>query len=361
MFTEKQHLTSISGIELDQYLNNGWYRMGQIIFTCHFLFFEENLYSPIWTRLPLKDYRFRKSLRKLKKSAESRFKVAIKDGKVTAAKEKLYQIYRKGFNGELAPSLMESLQDNSTFNVYNSKSVEVYDGANLIAFSFFDVGATSIASIQGIYHPAYARHSLGFYTMVREIQYGLNRNFEFYYPGYIVPGNERFDYKLRIGKKEEVEFYDLKSRSWKKFIHFSNQNIPVEILGKKLTTLGWELSKENISCQILYYPAYDARIFGQHEERLLESPLFLNLFNNIFHQPKFIAYYDIWKEKFIFCHTIVRDELHDYFEYSDKYDKYSSRHFLDFIAQKSKLIETSNPGEITTMAKSLRTLMKIKK
>ena len=360
MFTERKYLSSISGIELDNYLNHGWYRMGQIIFTCHFLFFENDLYSPIWTRLPLQGYAFRKSLRKLKKNIEQKFRVEIKDGLVDPAKEELYQLYRRNFKGELAPTLLESLQDNSTFNVYNSKSIEVYAGNQLVAFSFFDVGEKSIASIQGIFHPEFARYSLGFYTMIQEIEYGLNRDFHFYYPGYIVPGNDRFDYKLRIGKKEEIEFYNLKTRSWKKFIHFSNKNIPVEVVGKKLTTLGWELSKENIPCQILYYPAYDARIFGNNSERLLESPLFLNIFNNLFEQPKFIAYYDIWKEQYIFCHTIVRDELHYYFEYSNKYDKYGSQHFLDFISQKSRLLETEHPGDIAALAKSLQSLIKMK-
>ena len=30
-------------------------------------------------------------------------------------------------------------------------------------------------------------------------------NIDYYYPGYVVPGYHRFDYKLKIG---EVEFYD---------------------------------------------------------------------------------------------------------------------------------------------------------
>ena len=44
MFTEKHVPDSITGEELDDYLDRGWYRMGQSIFTCHFLFFNDSLY-----------------------------------------------------------------------------------------------------------------------------------------------------------------------------------------------------------------------------------------------------------------------------------------------------------------------------
>ena len=238
MFTEKQFLTSISGIELDRYLDSGWYRMGQIIFTCHFLFFENNLYSPIWIRLPLSGYNFRKSLRKIKRQVEQQFRVEVRPGIIDPFKENVYQKYRHSFRGDLAPTLLESLQDNGPFNIYNSMCVEVFHGKKLVAFSFFDVGEKSLASIQGVYDPAYSDHSLGFYTMLVEIQYGLDHGFVYYYPGYIVPGFSRFDYKLRVGKKEEIEFYDLKSRTWLNFTSFSKENIPVEVLSQKLMAMG---------------------------------------------------------------------------------------------------------------------------
>lgn len=358
MFTEKQFLTSITGVELDHFLNRAWYRLGQLIFTCHFLFFNESLYSPIWIRLPLQNYRLRKSLRKIKRQVENNFRVEIRTGQIDPFKEQLFQKYRQHFKGNLSPTLIESLQDNGSINIYNTMNIEVFHGKKLIAFSFFDIGEKSLASIKGVYDPAYSRYSLGIYTMIREIEYGLDHNFEFYYPGYVVPGFDRFDYKLRIGTKEELEFYYLKSRSWINYSLFSNEHIPVEILTKKLTEMGWEMAANSIQCQLMYYPAYDANIFGYENDRFLESPLFLNIFINHFPSPKFIVFYDIWKEKYVFCNTITIEDLGFYFEYSMQYDSASARHFLDFISKKSKIIETDDLKEIISIAKNVDNLLK---
>ena len=44
---------SLSGEELDRYLAEGWFRMGQTIFTTNFLNFKQKFYSAIWLRIRL--------------------------------------------------------------------------------------------------------------------------------------------------------------------------------------------------------------------------------------------------------------------------------------------------------------------
>jgi arginine-tRNA-protein transferase len=43
MFADKHYPENLNLWELDQYLEKGWYRMGQVIFTTHFLFFGSNV------------------------------------------------------------------------------------------------------------------------------------------------------------------------------------------------------------------------------------------------------------------------------------------------------------------------------
>jgi len=119
MFTEKHFPTSISDEDLDGYLDRAWYRMGQAIFTCHFLFFEENLYSPLWTRLPLEGYVFRKSLRKIINKVHQEFRVVVRPGVIDDEKEQLFQAYRNNFKGMMSPTLKASLLDNSDFNIFS--------------------------------------------------------------------------------------------------------------------------------------------------------------------------------------------------------------------------------------------------
>ncbi|MFQ5485702.1 MAG: GNAT family N-acetyltransferase [Desulfobacterales bacterium] len=332
--------------------------MGQTLFTCHFLFFEDSLYSPIWTRLPLKSYQFRKSLRQIINRVERRFRVEVRSGVLDAEKEGLFQVYKSHFNGMLSASLRHSLLDNTDSNIFGTHEVAVYDGSQLIAFSFFDLGKDSIASIKGVYDPAYARYSLGVYTMLREIAFGIEQGFQYYYPGYIVPGYTRFDYKLRIGKPQEVQFYDLKQGKWLPYDSFSERNIPVTVLTERLMEVGKLLSESGIQCQMLYYPAYEANIFGYDNQRFLESPLFLHCYNNIFPRPRFIVFYDLWKEKFVFCHCMPHEDLTFYLEYSMQYDTNEAKHFLDFLMKKSVIGVSDNADEILDWVKFVSKLIK---
>jgi leucyl-tRNA---protein transferase len=358
MFTEKHFPASLSSEELDVYLERGWYRMGQTIFTCHFLFFEDSLYSPIWTRLPLKGYQFRKTMRRICRNVEDKFRVEVRPGVIDAEKEGLFQVYRNAFKGRLSANLRHSLLDNTDSNIFETHEVAVYNGDRLIAFSFFDLGKDSIASIKGVYHPDYSSYSLGFYTMLREIKFGIEQGFQFYYPGYVVPGFPRFDYKLRVGEPQRVQFYDLKQGKWLAYNTFSEKNVPVTVLTGRLMEIGKLLPENGIQCQMLYYPAYEANIFGYDSQRFLESPLFLNCYSNLFPRPRFIVFYDLWKEKFVFCHCMPHEDLSFYLEYSMQYDTDETKHFLDFLMKKSVISVSEDVQEVLGWVKFVSKLIK---
>ncbi|HFB99628.1 MAG TPA: hypothetical protein ENJ53_02375, partial [Phaeodactylibacter sp.] len=194
---------SLHGEVLDDYLFHGWFRSGQYIYTSKILNFEGLLYSPIRIRLPLRGYHFRKSLRKVWKKNQ-RFQTIYRKATITSEKEILYQKYKSRLDGYVSPSIKSSLLDNHETSIYDTQEVAIYDEGKLIGFSFFDLGKKSMASIMGIFDPKYSRYSLGFYTMLAEIEYGKKNGFHYYYPGYVIPYYPKFDYKLRIG---EVEFY----------------------------------------------------------------------------------------------------------------------------------------------------------
>ncbi len=358
MFTEKHFPNSVTGKELDVYLENAWYRMGLSIFTCHFLFFENSLYSPIWLRLPLDGLVLRKSLQKNLRQNRQRFRTIVRQGVIDEEKEGLYQLYKSNFRGRLSATIQDSILDGQPTNIFDTFEVCVYDGERLVGFSFFDLGNTSLASIKGVYDPDYARFSLGIYTMAEEIQFGIDLGFQFYYPGYIVPGYLRFDYKLRMGRSEDVQFFDLKTRGWQAMSHFSSQNIPVGVLSGKLNRIGQALADAEIAVQMLYYPAYEANTFPYEQERFLESPLFLTLFNNVFPRPRFIIYYDLWSEQYLFTHCMPVEDLGLYFEYTMQFDTKEARHFLDFILKKTQIIETQDMQAIVQLAVEINGLIK---
>ena len=86
-------------------------------------------------------------------------------------------------------------------------------------------GKKSAASILGAYDPDYRKNSLGFFTMLMEIQFCQQMSIPYYYPGYVVPGYSRFDYKLRIGP---VSYFDLRQQEWLPYNQLREEDIPAQ-------------------------------------------------------------------------------------------------------------------------------------
>lgn len=292
MFSEFENPTELSLEELDDYLAKGWRPMGQSIYTCHFSFFgKKELYSTLCTRLPLKTYQFRKSLRKLLRQNDKKFHAIARPAFNSSEKEHLNQTYRQHFNDK-APESLEFFLGPDGQNVFQTYEIAVYDTEKLIALSFFDMGKASLYSKMGIYDPDYKKYSLGFYTMLKEIEFGLTHNKAFYYPGYVTPFYPMFDYKLRIGP---VEYLDLQSGEWHPYHDLKEDNIPVVRIKNRLREMQQLLKDIGIKSRLLSYRYFDIRLFDQNVSRGLRHPLFLlcdsefNFLNSpiiIFHPEK---------------------------------------------------------------------------
>lgn len=350
MFTEKHQPHFINPQELDRYLERGWYRMGQTIFTTHFLFYRNSLYSAIWTRLPLKGYSFRKSLRKIRNKNERAFQTVIRPANIDAEKEQLYLKYQEHFPEFRSPSLFAYLNDGKEGNIFNSLEACVYNGEELVAFSIFDVGEESLASIIGVYSPDYPSYSLGFYTMLLEIQYGLDNGFSMYYPGYIVPGRPKFDYKKRIGKPEEVEYFDLKTGNWHLISTFHEEDTPIRKITKKLGIVHSEMRNLGIYSQLLYYPSYDTSLPYFDSKYRLDAPIFLNIFPDYFNAPRYVVVYDLWKNSFSFCSTMRLEDMA--FDRGQKIELNLMEHrrFMEAIFKRETIMESQDFNEIIMAA-----------
>lgn len=313
MFAEKHYPDIMVPEELDSYLARGWYRMGQTIFTTHFLCFNHHFFSAIWVRLSLENYQFRKSLRKIIRTNQTEFQTEIRRAFIDTEKEQLYQKYKASFQGVLAPSLKDSLLDGEDFNIYDTQEVSIYDGKQLIAVSFFDQGKDSVASIMGIYDPDYQKNSLGFYTMLMEIAFCLKQKLPYYYPGYIVPGYPRFDYKLRIG---DVEYYDLRTYEWQPFASLNPQDIPLTKMRSKLGQLERLLKKQHTNVKNQYYPLFEANLFGFWRAQYFDYPLMLNCLPNQSNHYFLLSVFDIHQDAYILYQCSPFEDLHFYFNES---------------------------------------------
>lgn len=339
MFADKHYPSEAMAPEaLDSYLAKGWYRMGQTIFTTHFLCFQQHFYSAIWVRLELPDYQFRKSIRKLMRRNERQFHHVFRPGKIDRDKERLYQRYRRSFAGMLAPSLKDSLLDGDEKNIYNTLEVCIYEGDRLVAFSFFDLGKNSAASILGVYDPDYDRHSLGFYTMLLEVQHCMDLKLAYYYPGYVVPGYSRFDYKLRIG---DVDYYDLRTNNWLPFSELPAEEIPVTRMEQELQNLKRIFRQHNIACQLKFYPLFESNLFGFWQAPYFDYPILLHCFPQPSASRFIMGVFDVRHLSF---HLLQCSLLEDFqFFFNESYIKsFDKRRFFTELLVINRHIKTTD-------------------
>ena len=207
---------SLTGEELDNYLLNGWYRMGQRLFTVDYIFINRWI-RVFWLRYRMKDFSFSKKQKELLAKNE-RFSWEILPLNITDEHENLYEIYFKSIDFEASSTASDFLFGQDLFyvqqpNIFDSRMIEVRDGKKLIAVGVFDMGQNSMAGILNFYHPDYKRFSPGRFLILKKMELALQSELEWYYPGYIGYNFPKFDYKLFPGK-DTAEILDPFSRLW---------------------------------------------------------------------------------------------------------------------------------------------------
>ncbi|WP_223652893.1 GNAT family N-acetyltransferase [Hymenobacter psoromatis] len=201
----------IPGDVLDYYLSLGYYRMYQDLFTCQFLPVGTRLYTVHWLRLALARVQPGPKQRRLRRLNE-RFAVMVKPFQLTAEYEGLYARYHQALDFDAAPSLEALLLDGAAYSVFDTRVVEVRAEGQLLAAGIFDHGTRSIAGIVNFYDPNYHKYSLGKYLMLCKLDYAHRQQLAYYYPGYLVQGYPKFDYKLFAGPEATEIFDDLNSQ-----------------------------------------------------------------------------------------------------------------------------------------------------
>jgi leucyl-tRNA---protein transferase len=225
MFKDLHILPRINGPILDHYLAMGWYRMGQIIFTTDYLFKEDQWFRVFWLRYRMDLFRFTKKQEKLLNLPPG-FTVTTSPLKITGELEALYQQYSTDLDFEISPTLRENLFalcfiSSEEAPAFDSRVIEIRDQEKLVAAGIYDMGEKSMMGIINIYDPAYRKYSLGKRLILLKLQTALERQLEYYYPGYIVQNFPKFDYKLEAGVGI-CEIYDTMKEQW---VPYSPENI----------------------------------------------------------------------------------------------------------------------------------------
>ncbi|MCC7030081.1 MAG: GNAT family N-acetyltransferase [Chitinophagaceae bacterium] len=226
MFEQVRYPQSIKPSQLDQLLAMGWFRMGQSIFTTNYIMFNRQIFRTIWLRHVLKNYTESSTFQKLKKRNKA-LRIVICKAQIDEAHETLFELYKSSIEFEAASSL-EQLLNGYVFvpaQIYNTYEVNLYDGDQLIGCSYFDIGHKSAEGISAYFDPAYKAQSPGRYMIYLQIEFCRAQGFDFYYPGYFVPGYPHLDYKLHIGT-DCLEYLDVEDGCWYPIGEFKDEDLP---------------------------------------------------------------------------------------------------------------------------------------
>jgi len=342
-YADKNTPYVLSPESLDWYLGKGWYRMGGHIFTTHFLFFQEQPFSAIWIRQDLKNFRFSKSQRKLMRRNAKLFDIAYGPRVIDEERDELYGRYAENFDGRLSPTIADSLEDyDGGTTIFNTWETTVRDkvSGKLVASSYFDLGNDAAASILGIYDPLLDSFSLGYYTMLLEMRYCLDNDIRHYYPGYVVPGYQRFDYKLRLGPSE---FYDLRTESW---IPFDREDIdrngPTERQKRELTALSDQIRAAGVESHgLVIYPLFEAGLYDIWDENFVPYPYFFPLGKDET-GLLLIVIYDPKEQEFLLLQCLKTEEAPLMFNATHMAINTEGNYFTDLISVHAILFRTSS-------------------
>ncbi len=298
MFAQVHSPDELTPTELDHYLAQGWYRMGQSIFTTNFIHFKSEMYSTIWLRISLDEYLDDRTQTKLFKQ-NSVFRTSIQPALLTAEKEELYERYRQVVPFRPSESLQQLLYGNKEVHfIYHTYEITIHHGDQLIAIGFFDLGKTSAAGITSVYDPIYKKYSLGKYLIYQKMKYCKDLKLQYFYPGYFVPGYSFFDYKLKMGQ-EALQYLSLTSQQWEPIRTFSPASIPYHVMFDQLSKVQIFLRQRTIETSLVKYEYFDSNLIPElREEKLLDFPVFLLLDAEIKEDVTLILVFDVRDHQF---------------------------------------------------------------
>ena len=260
----------------DQFLTEGFFRAGHTVRRTRYLFSEGRMWSAVWSRVALQTYTLRRSHRKLWRRTLRDFAYEIAPYRRRRDQDELYDAYQRAHPLDVGRTIDEVLgSEFPQSSAFRTHALRIRDaGGRLVAFSCFDVGGGTLASLFAAYRPEVARHSLGFFSMLAEMEYGRRAGLRHYHPGYCVPGLAPFAYKLRLPDLEGRTFL---SDEWRPMACFLAETLPHETVIRQTDRLAAELTALGIGHEVRHAPLHEIVPNGNPEFGPLPLPYGIEL------------------------------------------------------------------------------------
>lgn len=203
---------------LDYALADGYFRMGNDIFTTNEVFVgnygKSAIYDPVfWLRVNLKKAKETATTKRIRKKC-ARFSFTIQEAEITEEIESLYSVYLNSVNFDGYPSCKACIPElNNPASAFETQMITIRDKGRLIGVGFFDVGKKALMSVLHFYHPDYKRFSIGKFLMLITKEFANDCHMDFVYPGYFTIDGTKMDYKI-FPQIEAIEVFLSKDKTW---------------------------------------------------------------------------------------------------------------------------------------------------
>lgn len=198
--------------QMDLLWARGWRHFGNYFFR----YSASGHWGRVRTVMPLRVdlSRFAPSRSQRRALARNReLQVVIRDTFIDAVKESLFYRHRERFKENVPDSIYDFLSDEPAVEPCRNREICVYDGDQLIAASFLDIGEEATSAVYAMFEPSESKRSLGIFTMLEAIRYSRELGCRYYYPGYAYREPSVYDYKKNFAGSE---YYDWRE-GWKPF------------------------------------------------------------------------------------------------------------------------------------------------
>ncbi|MEO8042711.1 MAG: GNAT family N-acetyltransferase [Acidobacteriota bacterium] len=207
---EEFYADKITPLQLDLLLADGWRHFGTQFFRYSLGIYESDIRRVIPLRIRLTDFSSSKSQRRvLRQNWDA--SIEIRPIEVTDESTALFEKHKQRFKSGVPDSIYDFV---STPMPCEALEINVRIGQRLVATSYFDVGERTVSAIYGMFDPEFSSRSLGIFTMLKEIEFAIERGKELYYQGYSYEGESFYDYKKRF---RGIESYDWNGK-WESYL-----------------------------------------------------------------------------------------------------------------------------------------------
>lgn len=275
MFSNTHFPETLHGETLDQYLKDGWFRMNHVIYNAHILRYEGKLLSPIRLRYDLLKWTPASTVQKLSKRNRA-LRVVFHPIEISEEHEEVYALYRQFRFGIDPYNLKMSILGPAGQNPFDTWMVDCFDGDRLIGSGLFDKGKKSAAGIISFYDPNYQSQSIGKFLIFQMLQHCKENGFDYFYPGYMIPGIPDFDYKMGMGG-EATEFYQLTTDQWKSWTFYSSGEHHVEKMIYMLKQVVQLPREWKHPLQLVYNDHFDIGLYQPFADQVWDFPVFIRM------------------------------------------------------------------------------------